>query len=72
MSCPFQFSGIPYYQERESRKYNALLKANAEFIKLNCPGGFNLACDGIDTSIYVDEWKGTKFLTEVCRIQFDY
>lgn len=68
-SVPWQYSGRPYYKERESRKYTAWKKANAKFLE-QVPG-FTLSCDGIDTSIYREEWKGTVITTEAVNVWFE-
>jgi hypothetical protein len=60
----FQYSGRPYYEEKESRKINALRKANP-----NIP--FKMVCDAVDTKIYFDAWKNTKVMTEVVHITQD-
>jgi predicted RNA methylase len=49
-SVPFRFSGAPYYQENIGRELTRFIKINKEFL-------FNMSCDGIDCSIYRDEWK---------------
>lgn len=49
-SVPFRYSGAPYYQENLSRELKRFIEVNKEFL-------FNMSCDGIDCSIYKDEWK---------------
>lgn len=66
-SVPFSYSGRPYYEDkpdRYSRKFKRFLKANCEEFK------FTMQCDGIDTSIYKDEWKNMSgsIVTEVADI----
>ena len=56
MSCPFQNSGRPYHEERPSRKFDSFIKANKDLIENRCKGIY-FSCDGIDTSLYIDEWK---------------
>ena len=62
-SVEFKFSGAPYYQEQPQSK--------VERIKKKCPIPFRMYCDGIDGSIYRDEWKGTCINTEAVRIVID-
>lgn len=52
-SAPFTYSGRPWYEdkpERYSQKFKRFLKDNKDF-------KFQMTCDGIDSSIYKDEWK---------------
>lgn len=54
-SCPYTYSGrqMGYEDkpERWSGKWKRFMKANKDFL-------FNISCDGIDSSIYKEEWKG--------------
>lgn len=52
-SVPFRFSGAPYHDDNPER-YSQKLK---KFIKDNRATPFAMVCDGVDTSIYKDEWK---------------
>jgi hypothetical protein len=60
MSTTFQFSGRPYYQELPSKK--------VERFQSKCNIPFRMSCDGIDCSIYKDEWKNTVITVEAVRI----
>lgn len=53
-SVPFKFSGERYYKNEPDRWMQRLKR----FIKVNEEFKFNMVCDGIDTSIYKDDWKG--------------
>lgn len=63
-SCEFQYSGRPFYERRPSKKIDRFKKANPELF-------FFMEADGIDASVYRDEWKGTSITTEVASISFD-
>lgn len=63
-SCEFQYSGRPYYGRRPSKKIDRFKKANPDMF-------FYMEAEGIDASIYRDEWKGTSITTEVANISFD-
>lgn len=52
-SVPFQYSGRQYYEDNPERYNRKLVK----FIKDNSEFKFAMSCDGIDCSIYRDEWK---------------
>lgn len=64
-SCECIFSGRPYYERRPSSKVDRLRKALGEDVF------FHMEIDGIDCSIYRDEWKNTKITTEVVSINLD-
>ncbi|WP_346659972.1 hypothetical protein [Chryseolinea sp. H1M3-3] len=52
-SVPFKYSGAQYYddnKERYSQKFKKFLRENKDF-------NFSMQCDGIDASIYLEEWK---------------
>jgi hypothetical protein len=59
------FSGRPYYERRPSKKVDGLRKALGEDVF------FYMEIDGIDCSIYRDEWKNTKITTEVVSINLN-
>jgi predicted RNA methylase len=52
-SVPFRYSGAQYYDDSVDR-YSQKLK---KFFKENKDIHFTMQCDGIDTSIYKDEWQ---------------
>ena len=52
-SAPFSYSGRPYYEDKVDRWSQKFKK----FVKENSDKHFTLTCDGIDTSIYNNEWK---------------
>lgn len=58
-SCTFQYSGRPYYQEKENRKVDKLRKDTG----LN----FIMSCDGVDTSVY-EKFKNTPISVECVNI----
>lgn len=60
-SCEFQYSGRPYYQEKENKKLDKFRKVNPNLF-------FKMEADGIDCSLYVNEWTNTKVMVEVARI----
>lgn len=64
-SCDCIYSGRPYYERRPSAKVDRLRKALGEDVF------FYMEIDGIDCSIYRDEWKNTKITTEVVSINLD-
>lgn len=51
-SVNFRYSAAPYFQD-EPERYSQRLK---KFIKDNKDIHFNMQCDGVDTSIYRDQW----------------
>lgn len=54
-SCNYTYSARPYYEDSPEKwfsKFKRFMKATKDHYK------FNLSCDGIDTSIYREEWKG--------------
>lgn len=56
-SAPFRYSGHHYYendQSKWSKKFIRFVKATQDNYK------YNFSCDGIDASIYREEWKGLK------------
>lgn len=56
----YSYSGERYYKEepdRWSSKFKRFMKITKDHYK------FNLSCDGIDSSIYSEEWKGLKSMT---------
>lgn len=60
-SAPFQFSGAQYYRRRESRDY----------LKFKEQTGISLEAGvGIDTSIFIDDWKGVKPAVEIACCDF--
>jgi len=61
-SAPFQLSGKPYYMDdRKPKKYE----------KFNKETGIELGAGiGFDTSIYMNDWKGTKIVTEICCVEY--
>jgi predicted RNA methylase len=52
-SVPFRYSGAPWHEDNPER-YSQKLK---KFIKENKEYKFSMVCDGIDTTIYKDQWK---------------
>jgi len=54
-SVPFRYSGAPYYEDIENRKYETFKKQTG--IELN-------AGIGVDTTVYIDDWHGVKVQTE--------
>jgi hypothetical protein len=52
-SVSFRYSGERYYKDEPDRYSKKLLK----FIKENKEHLFDMVCDGIDCSIYNDQWK---------------
>ena len=60
-SAGFVYSGQPYMEWTESRKYQSFKKQTNIELQPGC---------GIDTSIYKDEWKSTNIITEVCYADF--
>lgn len=60
-----QFSGRPYLDRRPSNKLDRFRKIMGEDVF------FEFEIDGIDTSIYRDEWKGTSITTEVVSVNLD-
>jgi len=52
-SVPFSYSGRPYYEDKPDR-YSQKMK---RFLKVNKEFSFMMQCDGVDTSIYRDQWK---------------
>jgi hypothetical protein len=63
-SCEFRYSGRPYYDRQASTKVDRFRKKMPETFTMH------MECDGVDTSIFHDEWKGTKITTEVASITF--
>ncbi|WP_419058953.1 methyltransferase [Kluyvera georgiana] len=61
-SAGFVYSGAQYYDRRESSKYQKFVKDTGYELH---PGV------GIDTSIYKDEWNGTKVICESVLIDYD-
>lgn len=64
-SSDVQFSGRPYMDTRESRKLTRFRKVLGEDYF------FKFEIDGVDTSIYKDDWKGTSILTECVSINMN-
>lgn len=62
MSTPFKYSGQRNYEETMPDKV-------ARFIeKTGIKFGFNL---GIDTGVYINDWKGVAPMCEICTFEFD-
>jgi predicted RNA methylase len=62
-SVPFSYSGRQYYEDstdRYSQKLRRFLRENKDIY-------FTMQCDGIDTSIYRDEWKNLSGGEELIR-----
>ncbi|MHA3545994.1 class I SAM-dependent methyltransferase [Yersinia enterocolitica] len=60
-SAGFVYSGVPYYERKESSKYKKMNKELGYSFEAGC---------GIDTSIYKDEWRGTSVVCEVVTIEY--
>lgn len=61
-SAGFQYSGVHCYERKESAKYQ----------KFTSETGYSLEPGvGIDTSIYKDEWNGTKVICESVLVDYD-
>lgn len=61
-SVPFEYSGKPYYRnevDRWSQKLKKFLKENKDY-------KFTMQCDGIDCSIYKDEWQNLNGIAVEC------
>lgn len=63
-SCDFRFSGRPYHEYITNKKLEKFRKFNPDLF-------FRMEADGIDCSLYVDEWDNTKVMVEVARINVD-
>jgi predicted RNA methylase len=61
MSCPFEYSGRPFYRERPSPKVD----------KFTAATGLRLSCESTDTSCYKDAWRGVSPSVEICSLSFD-
>jgi predicted RNA methylase len=61
MSCPFEYSGKRFYQERESAKYQRFHKRT----------GIELTCESIDCEYHRAEWKGVSPSVEVVSADFE-
>ncbi|TLX78416.1 methyltransferase [Labilibacter sediminis] len=68
-STPFKYSGAHYYEDLRTEDNGSRLSSKVKkFIKeTNLHFQFGV---GVDTSIYLDDWKGVKPLCEV--VNFDY
>ncbi|WP_051853633.1 hypothetical protein [Streptomyces sp. NRRL S-146] len=62
MSAPFEYSGKPYYRQRESSRYESFHRQTGIVL------GNNI---GIDTSYYVSEWRGVSPAVEVVTCDFE-
>ena len=61
-SAGFVYSGAQYYDRRETPKY----------VKFHNQTGYTLQPGvGIDTSIYKDQWNGTKVICESVTVDYD-
>jgi predicted RNA methylase len=58
-ACPFQYSGKQYYMRVDNEKYNRFNRETGINFHMNC---------GIDTSVYLDEWKGVRVQVEIVII----
>ena len=61
LSVPFEYSGRPFYRERESAKTRRFTQAT----------GLTLSCESSDAAYYADEWRGVSPKVEVCSVSFD-
>lgn len=61
-SCTFQYSGRPYYQERENRKINKLKKDTGL--------DFYMSSTSVDTSVYEQGFKNTSVVVECVSLEF--
>lgn len=64
-SCEFQYSGRPYYERRPQTKVERFRKAMPKEFTMR------MECDGIDCSIFRDDWKGTSITVEVADVTFN-
>jgi type I restriction-modification system DNA methylase subunit len=69
MSTPFRYSGEGLYRDLRDDKESTLPQKVEKFIKET---GFiyDFNC-GIDTNVYIDNWKGVKPLCEIISIDFN-
>jgi hypothetical protein len=61
-SVPFEYSGRPYYRNEPDRWSQKLKK----FLKDNKQHKFTMQCDGIDCSIYSDQWQNLNGIGVEC------
>ncbi|MEM1152779.1 MAG: methyltransferase [Pseudomonadota bacterium] len=61
LSSGFEFSGVQYYQRRESAKYTAFAEETGLFLDAGL---------GIDTSVTIDDWRGVKPRVEIALVDF--
>jgi len=61
MSTPFKYSGNSNYEERENDKYLKFSKDTGIEFEFNC---------GIDTSVYLNDWKGVSPMCEIVVCDF--
>lgn len=54
-SCPFKYSGSPYYELRESRTYEQMFAV----------AGIELSCSSVDCSQYRGDWQGVSPTVEI-------
>lgn len=57
--CPFRMSGVKFFQYRTVGKYERFKQDTDIIFEHNC---------GIDTSIFENDWQGTKILTEIVLV----
>ena len=60
-SAGFQYSGVHFYERRESQKYKKFVDSTGWSFEPGC---------GIDTSIYREEWNGTNVVCEVVTVEY--
>jgi len=61
-SCPFRYSGAPYYEDIDNRKVAAFTKQTGIQLRAGI---------GIDTSVYRDGWHGVSVQTEIVTVDVD-
>lgn len=60
-STPFKYSGNHYMEKNESSKLDNFIKETGFDLEFNC---------GIDTGVYLGDWKGVSPLCEIINIEF--
>lgn len=61
MSAPFRYSGQPYYEERQSDKFDKFHRATSITLLAGC---------GIDCDHYIDQWRGVAPKVEIVCADF--
>ena len=59
-SCPFEYSGRPFYREQKSPKFDRFHKAT----------GINLSCESVDCGYCANDWRGVSPKFEMVSADF--